>query len=80
MEINILHIYLLTDIIAAVLTYSYLFLSFSTWAPVLWTSICFVAATSVFVGAIVFLYLVVTGLRHGALRSWEIGLPRIHEK
>jgi len=80
MEIIILHIYILADVIAAVLIYLYLFLSFSTWAPLLWTSICFVAATSVFVGAIMYLYLVTIALRHGAWKSWEIGLPKLHEK
>ena len=80
MEINIFQIIILADIIAAIMTYAYLFLYFNIWALPLWASLCFGIATAVFIVVIVLLYLTAAGMRHCPPRSWEIGLSGIFEK
>ncbi len=80
MEINIFQIIVLSDIIAAVLTYSYLFLYLNIWALPVWATICFGFATAVFITVIVVIYLTALGMRHCPPRSWDIRLSGIWEK
>lgn len=80
MEVNILQLLVLGDVIGAIISYAYLFLSFRLWAPALWSSICVVLTTVVLVGFIFYIYLMAAAMRHSPPRSWEISFSRIHGK